>query len=1224
MLLAAGVSFAQSNLSISENYLYTKKCLDVTCVKKSENVQYFDGLGRPVQNIALKATPLGRDVVIPIEYDSKGREAKSYFPIPQSGTQNGAIYADPLGNASSAGYGNEKIYSEKIYDNVYTGRVNQLVPAGNTWSQKPANITYGTNENAEVKKFMISTSWVEERTESGIILSGNYAANQLMKTSVTDPDGNITTEFQNGEGQTVLVRKNDGEKDVDTYYLYNKYGQLVYVLPPLAIGDGIPDQTTLDNLCYQYRYDGLGRLVEKKVPGKGWEYMVYDKADRLIFTRDTVSKLQGKWLMTKYDQYGRAVYTGMVTGGERLQLQNLVKNIIVTETPNATGFTKNGMTVYYTSNHFAAETNSVLSVSYYDTYPLYSFNPSFPASILGQPVITDIRNTSVNTQAMPTLNLIKNVEDDNWTKNYFYYDSKGRVVGTYNINHLGGYSKTESELDFGGTIKQTKAYHKRLATDTEKVISQNFEYDEQNRLKKQTHQIDGSETEILAENTYNELSQLSQKKVGNGLQTIDYQYDIRGVLTKINDPSNLGNKLFGYEVKYQNPEYTNVAQGKSNGNISEIDWKTASDGILKRYSFVYDPLNRLKDAIYAEPGTTVPHNNKYNEHVTYDLNGNIKTLKRNAFAISGNTATLVDDLAYQYTGNRLDKVVENALNDTGYEGGNSMISYDENGNMTTMLDKGIQSIGYNFLSLPKTFNILQTSFGTTTYINIDYLYRADGTKLRKTFTSQRSGKGSTLKTQITDYLDGFQYKYENYGSLEPCLTCKTESAYEQQAYRKIEILQPENSNWTLDFVVTSEGFYSFTENRYIYQYRDHLGNVRVSFARNSVGAPQIIDTNNYYPFGLSHIGQEKGLLGGYLNYKFGGKELQETGMFDFGARFYMPDLGRWGIIDPLAEQMRRYSPYNYAYNNPVSFTDPDGRKPQAPDQEAIAIMYPKSLWGFFMTGGQKDTSALMEFIAQNNGLGAFENLLTGTMGREGGGSAAKKASNIDSFIKAGVPYERAVIASQGGRISFNEYANSGESGGTGYFAGIDFTQYMGISPQQAGLFAHRTLAAYMNGRSGEGWRAEKKFGWWKFDINLRPDLYYMKGGVNAVWELKPISQSGDSFSLRGKHQVQVYADFLTMQMGTKFYTGSSMGAPKPISEGRVLIDATGYEFSYTIPIGTDGMIYYKCLNCDAPERDPIREHQKIPQISPEQINKVGAAMTAIMVVAGIIVRLIPN
>ncbi|MBL1220590.1 RHS repeat-associated core domain-containing protein [Chryseobacterium sp. L7] len=906
LLFSISTVFAQTNLSTSENYIYTKSCLDGDCTKKSESVQYFDGLGRPVQSVAIKATPLGRDVVVPIEYDAKGRQAKSYLPVPQSGTANGAIYTNPLANAASAGYGSEKIYSEKRFDDLFTTRVNQVVPVGTDWSQKPSNMAYGTNAANEVKKYGITTTWTEARTNSAISLSGSYAANQLMKTSVTDPDGNIATEFKNGKGQTILVRKNDGTQNVDTYYLHNEYGQLVYVISPLAVGASAPDQTILDQLCYQYRYDGLGRLVEKKVPGKGWEYMIYNKADQLVMSQDANLKAKNQWILTKYDQFGRIILTALTNNtATRQSLQTSITNAAYTFEIRAAGsFTISGMPVFYTNRALPASLVQLLSINYYDTYPSYSFNPAFPSTIMGEPVMTDTQNASVNTQAMPTLSLVKNIEDDNWTKNYVYYDKKGRALGTYSINHLGGITRTESELDFVGMAKQTKVYHKRLSTDTEKVITQSFDFDNQNRVLKHRHQVDSNPVELLTENTYNELSQLSNKKVGGGLESIDYQYDIRGALTKINDPAALGTKLFGYEMKYFNPQNTTQGTtGKYNGNVTEVIWKTATDEVLRQYNYQYDALNRLKKGIYSEPGASVPQNGLFNETLTYDLNGNITSLQRKGKGDLG--AQLIDNLTYTYTGNRLNTVTDDSGNYSGYpDSSGTPISYDDNGNMKDHIDKGILQIDYNFFNQPDYVKFDKTFVPRATdgdyNVNTRYFYRADGTKLKKIYT-YGMGRQNTETSKTTEYLDGFQYETQGLSATAPL---------------------------TLRFVPTGEGYYNFENNKYIYSYTDHLGNLRLSYTKKPDGSIAVLEENNYYAFGLKHEGYN--ILEGNpaYNYGYNGKELQkESGWSDYGARMYMAEIGRWGVIDPLAEAMRRYSPYNYAFNNPVSFIDPDGMKP---------------------------------------------------------------------------------------------------------------------------------------------------------------------------------------------------------------------------------------------------------------------------------------------------------
>lgn len=883
--------------STNENYVYTKSYLKYPLpndqnqnTKISENVEYFDGLGRTKQIVNVKSSPQEKDVVTHIVYDELGRQVREYLPVPQLNTLNGALVPDPLTNATQpAIYGSEKFYSEKIVDNSTLDRVLEQKQVGNAWNDKTVKFKYNANADSEVRKYVATFNYAT--FTSSIVLSVPYDANQLYKNRVTDEDGNQTIEFKNSQGQTLLVRKMlDETASADTYYVYNDYNQLAYVIPPLAVTADNLDETTLNIFCYQYKYDGKNRLVEKKLPNKGWEYMVYDKADRLIMTQDVNLQQQQQWLITKYDQFGRVAYTGVIQGGSRESMQIQAGGAVITESRNSTGFTKNGMQIYYSNGYFV-DIHTLLSVNYYDSYPPGS--PAMPTQVLGQDVLThDAQNSRISTKGLPVATYIKNIEDDNWTKNYTWYDNKGRAVASHSINHLGGFTKKESELDFSGAVLQMLTRHKRLEVDTEKVITETFIYDHQNRLKVHKHKVDNNPEEILAQNSYNELSQLKNKKVGgtnlgSGIQSIDYQYNIRGWMTKINDPYNLGNSLFGYELKYTDPILTpGLSKKRYNGNISEVNWKTSNDEVLRRYQYMYDNLNRLTISTFTEPDADIPNRYLYNEDIRYDLNGNITELLRTGNQYS--PTEVIDELYYIYSGNRAVGIHDASNNPSGYPGGGNPIAYDYNGNMTSIKDKGIYSINYNHQNLP---NLINVSPGTIKASITNYTYRADGIKVSKSLTGFNA-------SSITDYLDGFQYKFYQ-GQFTPSYPLG------------------------LQFIPTSEGYFDFTKNKYIYNYIDHLGNVRLSYLHNGSNV-EVLEENNYYAFGLKHDGYN--LLSGTNNYQYmyNGKELQETGMYDYGARFYMPDIGRWPTMDGKGELYLSKSPYSYANNTPVNAVDPDG------------------------------------------------------------------------------------------------------------------------------------------------------------------------------------------------------------------------------------------------------------------------------------------------------------
>ncbi|PKP16714.1 MAG: hypothetical protein CVU07_06015, partial [Bacteroidetes bacterium HGW-Bacteroidetes-23] len=285
----------------TENYIYSvmpkeaTTSIDNSTLKNHSN-QYFDGLGRPLQTVLIRAGSSGKDIILPFEYDILGRQTKEYLPFAAeqaSGKYVENALNDVLSFYNSDSYENTaNPYSEKLLDDSPLNRIMKQSAPGNTWAMgegKEINFEYKFNTNSEVVAFKVNTTWSSTFALYTIELvkDGHYTPNELYKTITKDENwtsgvNNTTEEFKNKQGQVILKRTYNNSNTHDTYYVYDIYGNLTYVIPPKVDVNQTLTQAILDGLCYQYKYDSRNRLVEKKLPGKQWEFMVYDKLDRVI------------------------------------------------------------------------------------------------------------------------------------------------------------------------------------------------------------------------------------------------------------------------------------------------------------------------------------------------------------------------------------------------------------------------------------------------------------------------------------------------------------------------------------------------------------------------------------------------------------------------------------------------------------------------------------------------------------------------------------------------------------------------------------------------------------------------------------------------------------------------------------------------------------------------------------------------------------------------------
>ena len=524
--------------------------------------------------------------------------------------------------------------------------------------------------------------------------NGGCASGQLSVVKTTDEDLNASYTFTDKMGHVVLTRQMKGSETHDTYYVYDDKGNLCFVLQPMY-----QSSANLDQYAFQYKYDGRNRCIWKKLPGAGYMEMVYDNADRLVFSQDGNQRAltSGNWTYYKYD------------GLNRLTEQGTCTNKVTTSGTN------------------------VLVQHFYDSYAFRSqagFNNSnFPDDASG------------NGKGALTASVATVLGSSNKIYTAYYYDIKGRVVKTVQSNPLGGYDVAATVYTF--TNKPATVTHTHTASGkTTRTEVYTYSYDHADRLLKVEHTLGGTKI-TLADYAYDNLGRLQSKSLhGSATNKLTYAYNVRGWLTGIS-----GSK-FTQNLYYNNGNGT----AKYNGSISSMTWKAGNESTVRGYKFTYDGLDRMLNATYGETAGISTNANRFSENVTgYDKNGNIKTLQR-----YGQTAAsgygLIDNLTFTLGGNqltRVDDAVATSAYNNGFEFKDGVkqaneYNYDSNGNLTKDLNKGITNISYNCLNLP---SVVTFSDGST----ITYTYAADGTKLKTVHKT-----GSTTTT--TDYCGNVVYE----------------------------------------------------------------------------------------------------------------------------------------------------------------------------------------------------------------------------------------------------------------------------------------------------------------------------------------------------------------------------------------------------------------------------------------------------------------------------------
>ncbi len=495
---------------------------DLSAEKVAQSISYFDGLGRPVQTVATQSSVGKQDMVSPFVYDAFGREARKYLPVvTESNGRFKETLWDSSGNYLVNTYNNtlDKIaddnrpFSETFFEASPLNRPDKEYGAGHSWSSAAGGANkfmqhaylinvHNTGSSATQEKVIawtVSAGNLPVRAAAlagYIVIGGYYASGQLQIKSTKDEEGNEVREYTDKLGR-VILKKVQAAASTDlnnltqwalTYYVYDDLGNLRLVLPPelsklihTNADTYLVTTTDLNNWAFQYKYDGRKRMIEKRVPGADWVYMVYDQRDRPVFTQDGKQRGALQWTFSKYDYLNRPIATGikdtsvLLTQSQMQAAVDAYYAAIPTKPWRTFGesFVGNvaGNVHGYSNKSYPVAFTYYTSITYYDNYAFRSLwygdytylNENLSEVTNGitylQPAT---ENPRVIGQVMGTKVRVLDggfVGGTTWLKSISYYDDKYRIVQTLSDNYKGGTDRVTNVIDFVGKVLKSKSTH---------------------------------------------------------------------------------------------------------------------------------------------------------------------------------------------------------------------------------------------------------------------------------------------------------------------------------------------------------------------------------------------------------------------------------------------------------------------------------------------------------------------------------------------------------------------------------------------------------------------------------------------------------------------------------------------------------------------------------------------------------------------------------------------